>query len=71
MTKPKVLVIIPARGGSKEIKNKNIFSLNGPPLLTYTIQAAKKSRQLDDFIISTESEGIVKIAKVNGGNFHF
>ena len=40
--KPEVIALIPARGGSKGIKNKNIKLLNGKPLIYYTIMAAKK-----------------------------
>ena len=40
----KVLAIIPARAGSKGVKNKNIKPLNGKPLILYTIEEAKKSR---------------------------
>ena len=46
----KVLAIIPARGNSKSIKLKNIVNLNGKPLIEYTINAAKRSKQIDDFI---------------------
>ena len=38
--------LIPARGGSKGIKNKNIIDLGGKPLIQYSIEAAKKSRYL-------------------------
>ena len=38
----KIIAIIPARGGSKSIKLKNIAKLNGRPLLSYTSEAAKK-----------------------------
>ena len=38
----KIIGIIPARAGSKGIKNKNIININGKPLIYYTIQAVKK-----------------------------
>lgn len=44
---PKILVIIPARGGSKGIPKKNLALLNGKPLLQYTIDAAKKASVSD------------------------
>ena len=40
----KIIGIIPARAGSKGIKNKNIININGKPLIYYTIQAVKKSK---------------------------
>jgi CMP-N-acetylneuraminic acid synthetase len=59
----KVLGIIPARAGSKGVPNKNVRSLNGKPLLAYTIAAAKKARLLNDLIVSTESPQITRIAQ--------
>ena len=43
----KVIGIIPARKGSKRLRNKNIYPLNGKPLIQYTIEAALKSKYLD------------------------
>lgn len=64
--KSKFLVIIPARGGSKGIKNKNIVKLNGKPLISYTIEPAlklKKRSLVDKVIVSTDSKRIADIAK--------
>lgn len=58
-----VLAIIPARGGSKRIPKKNIKFLKGKPLIAYTIDAATKSKELDDFIVSTEDKEIDRIVK--------
>ena len=63
-----VLGIIPARGGSKGIPNKNLIKLNGKPLLLYTLDAARNSKKLSDFIISTDSETIAECATKNGLN---
>ena len=49
----KILAITLARGGSKKIKNKNIKLLNNKPLIWYTISEAKKSKYIDDYIVST------------------
>jgi CMP-N-acetylneuraminic acid synthetase len=49
-----ILGIIPARGGSKGIKDKNIFPLCGKPLIQHTIEAAGQSN-LDDFVVTTDS----------------
>lgn len=63
--------MIPARGGSKGIKNKNIIDLCGKPLISYTIAAAKKSRYIDSVIVSTDSEKIAEIAVSCGANVPF
>lgn len=60
-----ILGIIPARGGSKGIPNKNIKLLNGKPLIAYTIEAALAS-QLDRVIVSTDCNIIAKVAKKYG-----
>lgn len=49
------LAIIPARSGSKGLKDKNIKELNGKPMISYTIEAAIKSDIFDDIIVSTDS----------------
>lgn len=56
------LALIPARGGSKGLKDKNIRLLNNKPLLAYTIEAAKKSGIFDRIIVSTDSEKIAAVA---------
>jgi len=50
--------VIPARGGSKGIPKKNIVDIAGLPLIGYTIDAAKKSKLSDNFIVSTDCEEI-------------
>lgn len=54
----KILGIIPARGNSKGIKNKNLKLINGKPLIYYTINIAKKSKLISDLIGSTDSKKI-------------
>lgn len=66
-----ILGIIPARGGSKGIKDKNIRLLNGKPLIQYSIEAARGSSQLDDFFVSTDSEKIKSIAEGAGASVPF
>lgn len=61
----KIIGIIPARAGSKGIKNKNITKINGKPLIYYTIKAVKKSN-LKNFIVSSDSVKILNIAKKYG-----
>ncbi|MEY8333919.1 acylneuraminate cytidylyltransferase family protein [Lachnospiraceae bacterium 47-T17] len=62
----KVLAVIPARGGSKGIKNKNILELHGKPLIAYTIEAAKGSAYIDAVVVSTDSERIKRISEEYG-----
>ena len=64
-----ILCSICARGGSKEIPNKNIKILNGKPLLFYTIEQAKKSRIFDKILISTDSEIIKNLAIKYGAEY--
>ena len=62
----KVLTIIPARAGSKGVKNKNIKPLDGKPLILYTIEEAKKSDQIDKIVVSTDSTEIADLSKIHG-----
>lgn len=57
-----VLGIIPARGGSKGLKNKNLVKLNNFPLIYWPIKALKKSKHVDNFILSTDSKKISRVA---------
>lgn len=59
----KIVVIIPARKGSKGIPNKNITLLNGIPLVEHTIKQAKDIKLIDKIIISTDSVEVCEIAK--------
>jgi CMP-N,N'-diacetyllegionaminic acid synthase len=58
-----ILAVIPARGGSRGIPNKNIVPLAGRPLIEYTIRAARSAKLLDRTIVSTDSEAIAQVAK--------
>jgi len=66
-----ILGVIPARGGSKGIKKKNITKILGKPLIYYTIKAAKKSKIISDLIVSTDSKEIAKISKKIGADVPF
>jgi len=61
--KPKILAIIPARGGSKGVPNKNIKKLNGKPLIEFTVEVALKSNYLAKVIVSTDDEKIAEISR--------
>lgn len=67
----KILALIPARGGSKGIPNKNITDLAGKPLIAYSINACKGSRFVDDIVVSTDSEKIATIARTFGAEVPF
>lgn len=62
----KVLGIIPARGGSKRIPNKNIALLAGKPLIAYTCEAAIESSLFDRIYVNTDSPRIRDIAAEYG-----
>ncbi|WP_339263845.1 glycosyltransferase [Solibacillus sp. FSL W7-1472] len=68
MYRSKILVIIPARGGSKGIPKKNIRLLNGKPLINYTIEATKNSEFNIDILVTTDDLEIAYIAKKNNVN---
>lgn len=61
-----VIGIIPARGGSERLKDKNILPLLGKPLLAYTIEAALKAQKLERVLVSTESDRIAETAITYG-----
>ena len=65
------IAIIPARSGSKGLRDKNIKKLNGKPLLAYSIEAAKESGLLDEIMVSTDSPKYAEIAKSFGANVPF
>lgn len=67
----RVLALIPARGGSKGIKGKNIVSLCGKPLIGYSIQAGLDSRYIDRVIVTTDSEKIAMISRELGADVPF
>lgn len=69
--KDEVIAIIPARSGSKGVKNKNIICLEGYPLLAYSIAAAKRCKSVDRIIVSTDSEEYAKIARYYGAETPF
>ena len=63
MGKKEILAIIPARGGSKGIKHKNMVLVDGKPLIQYTIEAAKESRYITRAIVNSDDEEILRFAE--------
>lgn len=62
----KVVALIPARAGSKGIKNKNLYPLNGKPLIEWTITKAKKVDEIDRVLVSTDGDKIADFSKELG-----
>lgn len=65
------IAIIPARGGSKRIKNKNIVDFLGKPLIAYALEAAKESSLFDMIHVSTDSEEIRSVVEELGCKIDF
>jgi len=60
---PRVLGVIPARGGSKRLPGKNIALLQGRPLICHTIEAVRASTKLTNFVVSSEDAKILEVAR--------
>jgi CMP-N-acetylneuraminic acid synthetase len=67
----KILGLIPARGGSKGVKRKNIKLLGTKPLIAYTIETALQSHLIDAVVVSTDDDEIASIARENGASVPF
>ena len=67
----KIICVIPARGGSKGLKNKNILKIDSIPLIARTIKYAKSCKLIDDIIVTTDSLKIASIAKEYGAEVPF
>lgn len=65
------IAIIPARSGSKGVKDKNIREINNKPLIAYAIEAAKETRLFDIIHVSTDSDRYADIAKNYGADVPF
>lgn len=66
-----VLAVIPARGGSKSIPRKNLADVQGRPLLSYIIAAARSARRIDRCLVSTDDEEIAAVARAEGAEVPF
>lgn len=66
-----MIAIIPARGGSKRIPNKNMRLFHGKPIIAYSIEAALKSGLFEQVIVSTDDQRITEIAKEFGAQVPF
>ena len=68
---PSVLAIIPARGGSKGIKRKNLVPLAGKPLVAHSVQHALEAKLVNRVIVSTEDAEIAEAARAAGAEVPF
>ena len=68
---PKILAIVPARGGSKGLPRKNIRNLCGKPLIAYSIEAALRTKRIHHVVVSTEDEEISEISRSYGAEVPF
>ena len=66
----KIVAEIPARAGSERVKNKNLRLLNGKPLISYAIEAAKSSTLLTDIYVNSDSDEIGSYAKTQGVKYY-
>ncbi|MEJ6589191.1 MAG: acylneuraminate cytidylyltransferase family protein [Crocinitomicaceae bacterium] len=69
--KKDVLVVIPARSGSKGIPGKNVKKLNGKPLILYTIELAKKMFSNEQIVVNTDDLELAALAKKHGASIPF
>ncbi len=70
-TRPKVLALIPARGGSVGLPRKNVMPLGGRPLIGWTIRAALGARSIDRVVVSTDDPEIRDVALAEGADVPF
>jgi CMP-N-acetylneuraminic acid synthetase len=65
-----VAAIIPARGGSKRLKRKNIYPIWGKPMIHWPIEAARNSKYISEIWVTTEDKEIAQVAAELGANVH-
>jgi CMP-N-acetylneuraminic acid synthetase len=69
--KPCVLAVIPARGGSKRLPRKNILKIGEHPMVAYSIMAVREASNVTDWIVSSEDDEIIGIARQYGASIPF
>ena len=68
MSEPRVLAVVPARGGSKGLPGKNVRPLAGLPLLVHSLRAAGLMRTVTRCVVSTDDAAIAEVARRHGGD---
>ncbi len=71
LNQKKILAVIPARGGSKGLPRKNILPFAGKPLISWTIEQARKARYVDKTIVTTDDETIKQVSLEAGAEVPF
>ena len=66
----RVIAIIPARGGSKSIKHKNLSLVNGKSLIQRAVECAQNSLYIDRIIVSTDDEMIAEESRISGAEVY-
>ncbi len=70
-SRPEILALVPARGGSKGIPRKNLVSVAGRPLIAHTIDRALRSRLVTRVIVSTDDREIAEVSRSLGAEVPF
>ena len=65
---PRVLAVVPARGGSKGLPGKNVRVIAGLPLIAHSLRAAESMRTVTRCVVSTDDEQIARVAREHGGD---
>jgi N-acylneuraminate cytidylyltransferase len=71
MSKPQVMALIPARGGSKSVPRKNLLQIAGRPLIAYSIQHALDCPSINRVVVSTDDDEIAEVARRYGAEVPF
>jgi N-acylneuraminate cytidylyltransferase len=71
MSKPEVMALIPARGGSKSVPRKNLLSVAGKPLIAYSIMHAQACPSITRIVVSTDDDEIAEVARRYGAEVPF
>lgn len=70
-TAPRILAVIPARGGSKGLPGKNLRNFSGKPLIAWSIASARAESRITDVVVSTDDEEIRRVAQEYGARAPF
>lgn len=71
MSGPRVLAVVPARGGSKGLPGKNVRALAGLPLIAHSLLCARRVPEITRCIVTTDDEDIAAVARSFGGDVPF